>query len=709
MTVDLQLPARRFRPAARGARARAGRAAAARPPRALVPPAPVVPPPPAVAACATEPDPPRRAPGAAASAARARAAGDRLVGLLRREGARLGRRRSHAARDRLLLRPGREPGLDRARRACLARRDRLRARLRRRPLREAALRGACTTRRSPPSGAGIAGGYMTLLAAKVLYDLVPDWAAMLIAAGIAAVGVATALAWSSELIAGLGLVGATLAPAALGLESGELTAAGTGFAALVFAGTAIVAIRQRWSTLLGVGVAATLPQVAVLLAQAEPDRMGRRRCRRVLLAPLPRRGDRLAGPAGLACARLAARVPARAQRRPRRRRVGGPVRRPRAGLGDARRGGVYGLVAAFLFPTRRHRDLSALNAAVALALIAVALADLLSGPSLAVAWAAEAAVLAWLARAVGDVRYQLASLAYLVAALVSRVFVDAPADAALRSRAEPSRRRRRDRRVAFSAAIAAWYCRAWGEAEPARGVFAPLEPSSPPSEEPARLAAGARGASGSRRLRRVARACSGWPSGSPQAPSSPPSSGVTSPSPGSGASPRSPCSPPGTGFGRPIFVPPVSSGWAPCCSQTFIFVGVGARRQPARLRVPRRRGRAARRSARRPAQHSRRRRPLVCGRGGTGQHRPRRRRTVRARRRRAPRASRSSVWRRSTARSPPSSSSRDRDLSLFLWAPALGRPGTPRGSSSTAPGSSSRGRRYRWRSSRSPTTPARSA
>src|SRR6476620_400124 len=82
-------------------------------------------------------------------------------------------------------------------------------------------------------GAGIAGGYMTLLAAKVLYDLVPDWGALVIAGGIAAAGVVTALAWGSELVAGLGLVGATLAPGAVGLQAGELSAAGTGFAALV--------------------------------------------------------------------------------------------------------------------------------------------------------------------------------------------------------------------------------------------------------------------------------------------------------------------------------------------------------------------------------------------------------------------------------------------------------------------------------------------
>src|SRR4051812_20636411 len=118
-------------------------------------------------------------------------------------------------------------------------------------------------------GTGIGGAYITLLAAKVLYDLVPDWAALLIAAGIASVGVATAIAWSSELIAGLGLIGALLAPAAVGLEAGELTAAGAGFAALVFAGTAAVALRRRWSKLLVLGVVATLPQIAILVAQAE--------------------------------------------------------------------------------------------------------------------------------------------------------------------------------------------------------------------------------------------------------------------------------------------------------------------------------------------------------------------------------------------------------------------------------------------------------
>ena len=325
-------------------------------------------------------------------------------------------------------------------------------------------------------GTGIAGGYMTLLAAKVLYDLVPDWAAMFLAAGIAAVGVATALAWSSELIAGLGLVGAALAPAALGLDTGELTAVGTGFAAVVFAGTAIVAIRQRWPRLLGVAVAATLPQVAVLLAQAQPtewdvvaaaaffwllylgaatgwqDRLGSS-----ALASLPASLLVLSGV--LAGAASVAQFEGRGE-----------------GWAMLVAAGVYGLLAVFLFPTLRHRDLSALNAAVALALTAVALADLLSGPTLAIAWAAEAAVLAWLARVVGDVRYQLASIAYLVAALVNAVFFDAPLTQLYEPGSSPADGAVAIVAIALAASIAAWYCRPWGEAEPARGVFAPFEP-----------------------------------------------------------------------------------------------------------------------------------------------------------------------------------------------------------------------------------------
>ena len=321
-------------------------------------------------------------------------------------------------------------------------------------------------------GTGIAGGYMTLLAAKLLYGLVPDWGALVLAAAIAAVGVATALAWSSELIAGLGLLGAALAPGAIGLDTGELSSAGTGFAAVVFAGTAIVAIRKQWQTLLIAGLAATLPQVVVLVAQAERTEwkvvsaaaffwllyLGaaigwHERLRTPTLAPLPGSIVILSGLVGAGAA--AAQFTGRAE---------GWVL-----LGVA---ATYGLVAGFLFPARHYRDLSALLGAVGLAITAFAVADLLSGPTLAIAWAAEAAVLAWLARRIDELRYQLAALVYLTAALVHALAFDAP----LRQlyEASPSPENGGLALVAFSlaAAIVAWYCRPWAKPPVSGGGFA---------------------------------------------------------------------------------------------------------------------------------------------------------------------------------------------------------------------------------------------
>jgi uncharacterized membrane protein len=308
-------------------------------------------------------------------------------------------------------------------------------------------------------GVGIGGAYMTLLAATVLYDLAPDWAALLIAAGIASVGVATAIAWSSELIAGLGLIGALLAPAAVGLQAGELTAAGTGFAAVVFAGTVLVAIRQRWSRLLVTGIVASVPQVAILVAQAEPtewdvvsaatlfwalylgaavawqDRLGTPKLSK-LTAPLLMMSGVLAG------AVSAAQFEGRAE-----------------GWATLLAAGTYGALAAMLFPAKRHRDLSALLGAIGLALAAVGLAELLSGPTLAIAWAAEAAVLAWLAQRIDEKRYQLASIAYLVAALVHGLLLDAPPTQFFQASVRPAQGAVAFVGAALAGAVVAWYVR----------------------------------------------------------------------------------------------------------------------------------------------------------------------------------------------------------------------------------------------------------
>ncbi|HMJ01106.1 MAG TPA: DUF2339 domain-containing protein [Gaiellaceae bacterium] len=326
------------------------------------------------------------------------------------------------------------------------------------------------------AGAGIGGGYATLLAARLQYDLVSDWAALIIAAAIAAVGVATALAWSSELIAGLGLIGATVAPAAVGLQNGELSSAGTAFAALVFAGTAVVALGKRWQVLLAIGVAVTVPQVAVLVGQASPtewDVVGVAAAFWLLylasalglqvrfaspdLAPLP--SSLILFSAVVAGGVTTAQFTGRDE--------GWML------LGVA---AVYGAIAAVVFPKRIHRDLSALLAAIGLGLVAVGLADLVSGPTLTIAWAAEAAILAWLARRINEPRYQLASFAYLAAAVLHTILLDAPLHRLYQAGEHPARGGLALVGIALAGSIVTYCCRPWESARASAGILAPLEP-----------------------------------------------------------------------------------------------------------------------------------------------------------------------------------------------------------------------------------------
>lgn len=322
-------------------------------------------------------------------------------------------------------------------------------------------------------GAGIAGAYVTLLAARLLYGLAADWSALLLAAAIAGIAVATALSWSSELVAGLGLVGATLAPAAVGLQDGRLTPEGTTFAALVFAGTAIVAVRRNWQPLLLTGLAASLPQAAVLVGQAQPTEWSvvavaavfwllylatalafQDRLRTADLAPVPTFlvliSAWFAGAAAFA-------------------QFTGSGR----GVALVAVAAVYGAAAARLF---RARDLSALLAVVGLAIFAFALADLVSGPALAIAWAADAAVLAWLARRVGEIRYQVASLAYLSAAFVHALALDAPLRQLYEPSAHPASGILAFIGSALAGGIVAYYCRPWEAARPSAGILARLQP-----------------------------------------------------------------------------------------------------------------------------------------------------------------------------------------------------------------------------------------
>jgi uncharacterized membrane protein len=122
-------------------------------------------------------------------------------------------------------------------------------------------------------GVGIAGGYATLLAAVSLYDLISKPVALVVAGAIASVGVAVSLAWSEEIVAGFGLIGAMVVPATLVFQGG-LQEVGTAFVAIVFAGAAVVAVRERWWTLLQLAALVSVPQALAQVGQAETANAG---------------------------------------------------------------------------------------------------------------------------------------------------------------------------------------------------------------------------------------------------------------------------------------------------------------------------------------------------------------------------------------------------------------------------------------------------
>jgi uncharacterized membrane protein len=290
-------------------------------------------------------------------------------------------------------------------------------------------------------GAGIAGGFATLLAATALYGFISEPAALAAAAVIAAGATAVAVAWRSELVAALGLVGATLVPLMTVAEDDELTFVGTGFAALLLAATAAVSIRQGWRYLLYAGLLAALPQSIGLVAQSEPTDWPVVWLTAVYAALLvgisvavqlgraDRRIESFAATLLLVSAALAAASTAHL--------FDGKVG------GVSREGIVLGVIAAAYLALgavffRRVRDYSSLLWAVGLTVGAVSVGELLSGAWLAIAWAGEAAILAWLADTTRERRFQLASAAYLGLALAYTLGHDAEPRALFEAATHPA-------------------------------------------------------------------------------------------------------------------------------------------------------------------------------------------------------------------------------------------------------------------------------
>jgi uncharacterized membrane protein len=349
-------------------------------------------------------------------------------------------------------------------------------------------------------GAGIAGGYATLLFAAARYELIPDLAALGIAAVIAAIGTATALAWAAQAVAGMGLLGAMVVPTATVLDDPhELTVLGTAFAAIVLAATAIVAIHRRWLPLLAIAGLVGLVQISGLVAQTEGTP--------ATVVTVAAVYWLLALAIAAALQRLA---PDSLDRLPAAFVTAGTAM---AGLSAARlfegtwggadaEGIVLGVIAvvevtagAILYGRRIARELGTLFVVAGLTVGAAAFSDLFSNATLATAWAGEAVVLAWLAPRVRDARMQLAALAFLAAATAHALLVDAPVRQLYLANADPTSGVLAVVAAAASCIAFAVYARPWPFELRSQGVLAFLD-------EPAN------GLAAEHRMRRVAAAWS---------------------------------------------------------------------------------------------------------------------------------------------------------------------------------------------------------
>ena len=323
-------------------------------------------------------------------------------------------------------------------------------------------------------GAGIGGAYATLVAAAALYHLLPAPIALTLAGGIAAVATATAIEWSAQLIAVFGLIGAMLVPPAVLIDH-DLTVLGTSFVAIMLVAAGTVAVWRRWSWLLAAAAVASGGQIAALVWQSPTGS-----ARVIALAAVfwvaylaiavartLRTGETLepltaslvvfaAGLAGGSAVHLFA--------------------HPGEGFALLVVAAGYGAVAGSLLVCRTRRDLSSLLWAVGLAFAAVSAADLLSGRTLAVAWAAEAIVLAWLAVRAREPRFQLGALAYLTLAAGHAVTLDAPLRRLFVGTEHPAAGVVSVVAAAVAALNCAVMCGRATDGDHATGVFAPLEP-----------------------------------------------------------------------------------------------------------------------------------------------------------------------------------------------------------------------------------------
>ena len=279
--------------------------------------------------------------------------------------------------------------------------------------------------------AGIAAFYASNTAATALYHLVTPAAGLVVAGATGAIATALAVRWRSVEIAGLGLIGALLAPV--------LVDAGTSTSSLVFMTLALCAtvgvlLWQQWSWLAALAYVLSAPQAASWVVEERHAQLGLALLVTAafwLLYVVAALGYELRVPTAKLRVFSASLLFVNASLTA----LAGWALLDDIGNDQGATAWVIAIAAAhaaLAFIVGRGRisnQIAALLVAVGAALGAAGLQLALSGPALVAGWAAEAVVLAWVSLRAADRRGQFASLVLLGAAALHVLAFEAPPNA----------------------------------------------------------------------------------------------------------------------------------------------------------------------------------------------------------------------------------------------------------------------------------------
>jgi uncharacterized membrane protein len=280
--------------------------------------------------------------------------------------------------------------------------------------------------------AGIAAFYASDTAATAHYHLVAPVAGLVVAGLVGVLATALAIRWDSRELAGLGIVGALLAPV--------LVDAGTTTDSLVFMALALCAavgvlLWRRWGWLAACAYVVSAPQVASWLDDRYREHLGLALTVTGafwLLYVLAAVGYELRDPPAKLRVTSASLLLTNASLTA----LGGWLMLHDLGHGDGATAWVIAVAAAHAalgFGTRLRTQVSpeigALLVGVGSVLAAVGLALALDGPALVAAWCAESLLLTWVGRRAHDERGVYAGVAFAAAATAHVLFFEARPDA----------------------------------------------------------------------------------------------------------------------------------------------------------------------------------------------------------------------------------------------------------------------------------------